>query len=110
MVPAPQVRSRIPARTAPGLVAMTKALADVPVLLRVVVVDLFEKMMISRMAVTRKAMRAHHQYSLRLARPLNVAYFLKYRCAATFMDAPGYGASSGGTELAIGLFGVGYCG
>jgi hypothetical protein len=27
--------------------------------------------------------RAHHQYSLRLARPVNVAYFLKKRSTAT---------------------------
>ena len=31
---------------------------------------------------------ATHQYSLRLARPLNVAYFLKYRLTASPKVAP----------------------
>jgi hypothetical protein len=38
---------------------------------------------------------AHHQYSLRLARPENVAYFMKKRATASPKLAPCRGAQSG---------------
>lgn len=45
-------------------------------------------MMMFKTMVTATEARVHHQYSLRLARPENVAYFLKTRLTATGKDAP----------------------
>jgi hypothetical protein len=44
-------------------------------------------MMFNTMPTTPE-MGAYHQYSLRLARPVNVAYFLKNRRTASPMGAP----------------------
>ena len=38
--------------------------------------------------LTTAAISAHHQYSLRLARPVKTVYFLKKRLTATPMGAP----------------------
>jgi hypothetical protein len=60
----------------PG-VAAPDALVVVPVLV-----------MMLMMMLTMRDTKAHHQYSLRLARPEKVAYFLKNRWTACWMVAP----------------------
>lgn len=57
--------------------------------------------------------RYHHQYSLRLARPLNVAYFRKNRENAFPKEMPYQGAQSGGSPPApagVGCPPYGFCG
>jgi hypothetical protein len=50
-----------------------------------------------RMMLPMPATGVHHQYSLRVARPVNVAYFLKNCLTATGNGAPYYGAHSSGS-------------
>jgi len=44
--------------------------------------------MMKKMAATMTLIRTHHHYSLRLARPLKVAYFRQNRENAMPRDAP----------------------
>jgi hypothetical protein len=54
-----------------------------------------------RTSETRPETSAHHQYSLRLARPENVAYFWKNLDTASGREAPYRGAQSGTGPAAV---------
>ena len=78
IVPSPQMAARIIPITAPGPVMADPERSS----------RRAGAVMTSMMMPTIRDTSAHHQYSLRLARPEKVAYFLKNRWTACLIVAP----------------------